>query len=861
MLVLRGTKSSYDSPKLYKSLGSLLKDYRKWRGVSQEFISGLIRVSVRQLRNWESNRRRVRTENLHDLSEVTGIPMQVCVALNADQPMWYTLQKRWFASSPVLADSLPSTLFKYSGKLDDVFSLTKEKIRTDKQYNMVLSCHNDIYRAVKPLRRDVVEKASSIIPDLNFIVLDSWGHYVGHSIWLPLKNDAFEQLKKQKSFEGWLTPESISDIVALKEGTILLFSTYKASINVAYYNQINATQYLTGIDKKEKFIVGMYTAMKETHELLSTLGFKLAKNDKHAISEDYNMLYEAGLDIVMRPGGPWHWLLEKHKVKEANDLTERFEPNEMSVVDPEILSKDQDMFEKSSLDKITGIKTSIPDNDSGVMIVDRRKSFDHQPGHGNSFEDFTVQSKRQSGLDKLVYPNKDFPLYGKKQNANIVLNGTYHKKGDDFTLTRESIRTDRQYNMVLSCHNNIYHALKPLRRDVVEKASSIIPDLNFMILDSRGDYVGHSIWLPLTKDAFDQLKKQKSFEGWLMPESISDIIALKEGALLFFSSYISSINIAYYKTIQVAHYLTDIDKKERYIVGMYSAMKETHELLSTMGFKILENDKQAISKNHNILYEAGLDIVMRSGGPWYWLLEKHKLKEDNDPIKRSEPKETPDVEPEVLSKDQKIFERSSLDKISGIKTLTPDNDSAALIVDKCKSFNSHPEHRNSFEDFTVQANQQSESDKLVCPNKNCSLYGKKGKANIVLNGTYRRKDEKTGRRFLCKECKKSFCNRTGTIFYNLCSSEENVLKALKLLADGNQLLYTKKTLGVKFRTIRRWLKIFHEHNAELNTLLRNELNMTETEINALMSNLEAHFQNVSVWSSSRRVEISTTGIH
>ncbi|MFH2047356.1 MAG: helix-turn-helix domain-containing protein [Pseudomonadota bacterium] len=842
MLVLRGTKSSYDSPKLYKSLGSLLKDYRKWRGVSQEFISDLIRVSVRQLRNWESNRRRVRFENLHDLSEVTGIPMQVCVALNADQPMWYTLQKRWFASSPVLADSLPNTLFKYSGKLDDAFTLSKEKIRTDKQYNMVLSCHNDIYRALKPLRRDVVEKASSIIPDLNFIVLDSWGHYVGHSIWLPLKKDAFDQLKKQKSFEGWLTPEIISDVVALKEGALLLFSIYISSINVAYYNQINATHYLTDIDKKERYIVGMYTAMKETHELLSTLGFKLSKNDKQAISEDYNILYETGLDIVMRPGGPWHWLLEKHKPKEENDLTERSEPKEMSVVDPETLSKDIEMFEKYSLDKISGIKTSTPDNDSGALIVDRCKPFDHQPEHRNSFEDFTVQAKRQSGLDKLVYPNKNFSLYGKKEKANIALNGTYRRKVDDLTLTREIIRTDKQYNMVLSCHNDIYHTLKPLRRDVVEKASAIIPDLNFMVLDSRGYYVGHSIWLPLKKGAFEQLKKQKSFEGWLTPESISDIVALKEGALLFFSSYISSINIAYYKTIQVAHYLADIDKKERYIVGMYSAMKETHELLSTMGFKILKNDKQATSKNHNILYEAGLDIVMRSGGPWHWLLENHKLKEENDLIKRSEPKETLVVDSEILSKDHDMLEKYSSESLSGIKTSIPDNDSGALIVDRHKSFDPHPEHRNSFEDFTVQANKQSELDKLVCPNTNCSLYGNKGKANIVLNGTYHRKGKKPGRRFLCKVCKKSFCNRTGTIFYNLCSSEENVLKALKLLADGNQLSYTKKVLGVKFRTIRRWLKIFHEHNAELNTLLRNKLNMSEAEINALMSNLENNFQ-------------------
>ena len=123
-------------------------------------------------------------------------------------------------------------------------------------------------------------------------------------------------------------------------------------------------------------------------------------------------------------------------------------------------------------------------------------------------------------------------------------------------------------------------------------------------------------------------------------------------------------------------------------------------------------------------------------------------------------------------------------------------------------------------------------DEEACPNPECSLYGEKAKGNVVSNGTYRRKGEEA-RRFLCRACGHSFCNRAGTIFYDLRSPEERVLMALKLLVKGMPLRGVAEVLGVKLDTVRHWLRVAAEHSEKLDALLMKELQVSQVELDAL----------------------------
>lgn len=120
-----------------------------------------------------------------------------------------------------------------------------------------------------------------------------------------------------------------------------------------------------------------------------------------------------------------------------------------------------------------------------------------------------------------------------------------------------------------------------------------------------------------------------------------------------------------------------------------------------------------------------------------------------------------------------------------------------------------------------------------CPNLRCSLYGKKGKGNIVSNGTYRTKEGRKIRKFLCKVCGESFCSRAGTIFYDLRTPEGKVILALKLLVKGMTLRGVAEVLEVKLDTVRHWLKVAAEHCEEINKMLISKLKVSQVELDAL----------------------------
>ena len=72
---------------------------------------------------------------------------------------------------------------------------------------------------------------------------------------------------------------------------------------------------------------------------------------------------------------------------------------------------------------------------------------------------------------------------------------------------------------------------------------------------------------------------------------------------------------------------------------------------------------------------------------------------------------------------------------------------------------------------------------MACPNESCRDYGKAGNGNIVGNGTYHTKSG-TVRKYICRRCSRSFCDRTNTVFFDLRTEDKTVLIALKLVLKG-----------------------------------------------------------------------------
>ncbi len=425
---LRGTKISdthITDSKLYKSLGSLIHDYRLCYKLSQEKISELIGISVRQLRNWETDCRRARIENLHDLSEATGIPMQVCVALNADQPIWYSLQKRRFAYSSIEAQSYSNELYRFHEELGDRFIVSAERISKDKQIEMILSYHQEVYHTVKPLRKDVVEMAVTILPDLNHIIFDSWGHYVGHIIFLPLRFDVYEKIKMQKDLERYLAYDKISDIVALSEGVFFCYSSYAANINASHQNIVSIARYFAKIKQKERYLVSAYSPIEEAHKLFEKLGMRLAIDYNGTGSEIYCKLYENKLDALMEPTQPLWNLLSTIEQRDSQTFPKSLITKVKQNCSIDAMANKLDNksiklenYPKEKLPDYNYLSHNMPLSvDNMPLSVDNIKNDDKDPAKAQMY-----------CLKKEACQNPECVLHNIIGKGNIVSYGTYRTK-------------------------------------------------------------------------------------------------------------------------------------------------------------------------------------------------------------------------------------------------------------------------------------------------------------------------------------------------------------------------------------------------------------------------------------------------
>src|SRR5438128_9429112 len=86
-----------------------------------------------------------------------------------------------------------------------------------------------------------------------------------------------------------------------------------------------------------------------------------------------------------------------------------------------------------------------------------------------------------------------------------------------------------------------------------------------------------------------------------------------------------------------------------------------------------------------------------------------------------------------------------------------------------------------------------------CPNFDCPARGQVGEGNI---GVHSQQD----RRYICRECDKTFSARTGTAFYRLRKATDLVTLVVTLLSFGCPIQAIVFAFGLDERTVRSWLE-------------------------------------------------------
>jgi len=121
---------------------------------------------------------------------------------------------------------------------------------------------------------------------------------------------------------------------------------------------------------------------------------------------------------------------------------------------------------------------------------------------------------------------------------------------------------------------------------------------------------------------------------------------------------------------------------------------------------------------------------------------------------------------------------------------------------------------------------------IFCPNLDCPARSQVGQGNI---GVHSRQEK----RYICHECKQTFSDTKGTLFYRLRTDPPLVMIVIVLLAYGCPPKAIEKAYGFHERTIRRWwrqsgehCRVVHEHTIGQSQLDLQQVQADEIKVKA-----------------------------
>lgn len=121
---------------------------------------------------------------------------------------------------------------------------------------------------------------------------------------------------------------------------------------------------------------------------------------------------------------------------------------------------------------------------------------------------------------------------------------------------------------------------------------------------------------------------------------------------------------------------------------------------------------------------------------------------------------------------------------------------------------------------------------VACPNEECEQFGRTGQGNIIGNGTYATKSGRV-RKYICRTCGRVFCDRSNTMFYDLRTSEDKVILALKLILKGMSQRSIAEVLEVCPKSVSTWLSRASDQSEAITETRLKDLEVPRVEMDEL----------------------------
>lgn len=278
--------------KKYKTLGSLLIDFRVSQNISQSDLAAQFDVDIRSVIRWEKNESLLSSDKEKSMVEITFIPYQVIRNLNtANQiPTFYDFSIRKYSLSTISSDDLP----------DADWIKSRIDYNTDRIHRLNTSVDlPHIMRFIKlqknPLKTrdtDVITEACKRLPELNLTIFDQSGYYSGHCIYFPIHMETYLKIRNREMHEDELETKHLIHHHQCEKPVFYCYSI-TADCNENFFYTLGAILKFFKELPNKNYLHTLLTTRHDAHVMSEQLELK-------TVWEDIEVQQKYKLDIAPR---------------------------------------------------------------------------------------------------------------------------------------------------------------------------------------------------------------------------------------------------------------------------------------------------------------------------------------------------------------------------------------------------------------------------------------------------------------------------------------------------------------------------------------------------------------------------------
>ncbi|MFK5982456.1 MAG: helix-turn-helix transcriptional regulator [Flavobacteriaceae bacterium] len=171
-----------------------------------------------------------------------------------------------------------------------------------------------------------------------------------------------------------------------------------------------------------------------------------------------------------------------------------------------------------------------------------------------------------------------------KENIDLVSNKIRH------------INSEKDINNIIKYTLYQGDSLKTISKQVIKKAIQILPELNLLVEDEKGNYAGHSLYFPLTMETYQLIKNQKLMENDLTPEHLVNYNKQSPPVFYCHSITADSNENFFYIIGAVLKFYRDTPLDKNYIYAIITSRYDSYDMNKDLGFSLIWEDQEQQEK-------------------------------------------------------------------------------------------------------------------------------------------------------------------------------------------------------------------------------------------------------------------------